>query len=36
LVAAVEKTITWYRRFADGADARVLCMADIDDYMSVQ
>jgi CDP-glucose 4,6-dehydratase len=36
LVTAVEKSIAWYRRFADGADPRILCMADIDDYLSAQ
>jgi CDP-glucose 4,6-dehydratase len=36
LVTAVEKAIVWYRRSADGADPRALCVADIDDYMSAQ
>lgn len=29
---AVRRTMHWYRRFAEGADARTLCEADITDY----
>ena len=29
---AVQRTMNWYRRFADGADARLLCEADIADF----
>ena len=29
---AVQRTMGWYRRFAEGADARALCEADIADY----
>jgi CDP-glucose 4,6-dehydratase len=29
---AVQRTMAWYRRFAEGADARALCEADISDY----
>ena len=28
----VQRTMNWYRRFADGADARALCEADIADF----
>ncbi len=29
---AVRRTVLWYRRLADGADARVLCQADLDEH----
>lgn len=29
---AVQRTMQWYRRFAEGADARALCEADINDF----
>jgi len=29
LASAVDRTMTWYRRLAEGADARALCLADI-------
>ena len=29
---AVQRTMQWYRRFAEGADARTLCEADIADF----
>ena len=32
LQEAVRRTMHWYRRFAEGADARTLCHADITDY----
>jgi CDP-glucose 4,6-dehydratase len=32
LQEAVQRTMLWYRRFAEGADARALCMADIDAF----
>jgi CDP-glucose 4,6-dehydratase len=34
LVRAVERTMTWYRAHKGGADARTLCLADIDDFES--
>jgi CDP-glucose 4,6-dehydratase len=33
---AVKRTMLWYRRFGDGADARVLCEADIADHEALQ
>lgn len=32
LAEAVTRTMHWYRRFAEGADARALCAADLDAY----
>jgi CDP-glucose 4,6-dehydratase len=32
LQEGVQRTMQWYRRFADGADARALCEADITDF----
>ena len=32
LAETVQRTINWYRQQHDGADARKLCMADIEDY----
>jgi CDP-glucose 4,6-dehydratase len=32
LQEAVQRTMHWYRRFAEGADARALCEADIDAF----
>ena len=32
LQQAVTRTVQWYRRRADGADARALCLADIEDH----
>jgi CDP-glucose 4,6-dehydratase len=32
LADAVRRTLRWYRRFDEGADARALCDADIDDF----
>jgi CDP-glucose 4,6-dehydratase len=32
LAEAVRRTMQWYRRQADGADARALCEADIADH----
>ena len=29
LATAVERTMTWYRAWAEGTDARALCEADI-------
>ena len=29
---AVQRTMNWYRRFAEGSDARALCEADITDF----
>jgi CDP-glucose 4,6-dehydratase len=36
LQEAVRRTMHWYRRFADGADARLLCESDIADYEAAQ
>jgi len=33
LAEAVQRTMSWYRQHADGADARVLCEADLDAYL---
>lgn len=33
LTEAVRRTMLWYRRFADGADARELCEADIANFV---
>ncbi|MCY7305463.1 MAG: CDP-glucose 4,6-dehydratase [Rhodoferax sp.] len=33
LAKAVQRTMSWYRQHADGADARVLCEADLDAYL---
>lgn len=35
LVEAVKRTMDWYKRQNLGADARQLCLADIDDYASL-
>ncbi|MDH4393010.1 MAG: CDP-glucose 4,6-dehydratase [Aquabacterium sp.] len=35
LATAVQHTMQWYRRFADGADARALCNTDIDAYEAI-
>jgi len=32
LQESIKRTMKWYRKFLDGADARKLCLADIDDY----
>ncbi len=34
LPEAVRRTVQWYRRLAEGADARALCMADLHDHGS--
>ena len=34
LDSAVKRTMQWYRSHADGADARALCAADIDEFES--
>jgi CDP-glucose 4,6-dehydratase len=34
LAESVRITMQWYRRLADGADARALCLADLADYES--
>jgi CDP-glucose 4,6-dehydratase len=32
LPEAVHRSMQWYRQLADGADARALCVADIEDH----
>jgi CDP-glucose 4,6-dehydratase len=32
LSESVQRTMRWYRRFGEGADARALCDAEIDDF----
>ena len=36
LAEAVARTMRWYRREADGAEARALCEADIADYEAIE
>ena len=32
LTESITRTMTWYRSFYNGEDARALCQSDIDDY----
>lgn len=35
LQETISRTVQWYRKFADGADARQLCLDDITDYGAI-